>query len=148
MGASSTKSVQWSRTLDPHMSLTESSEHSAVCLQNELVLHGSDTVRPSVFPGYKTGCLDHSYASQPVGPYTYTTVLLFLSILFPPFCGVDVRYSTVVHVISRKFPSPLCFHFHCPLSYTMLFSSHHMPIPFQPPFLDFLCDFTQFRCPP
>ena len=35
MGASSTKSVQWSRTLDPHMSLTESSEHSAVCLQNE-----------------------------------------------------------------------------------------------------------------
>ena len=27
MGASSTKSVQWSRTLDPHMSLTESSEH-------------------------------------------------------------------------------------------------------------------------
>ena len=30
MGASSTKSVQWSRTLDPHMSLTESSEHSAV----------------------------------------------------------------------------------------------------------------------
>ena len=35
MGASSTKSVQWSRTLDPHLSLTESSEHSAVCLQNE-----------------------------------------------------------------------------------------------------------------
>ena len=26
-------------------------------------------------------------------------------------------------------------------------SDHHMPIPLQPPFLDFLCDFPHFCCP-
>ena len=44
-------------------------------------------------------------------------------------------------------PSPLYFHFHRHPSYVVLLSSHHMPIPLQPSFLDFLCDFPQYRCP-
>ena len=75
---------------------------------------------------------------------------------------------TVVHFISRQsllfvssftlsLPSslrsssllspPYC-HFDRPPSYVVFLSSHHMPIPLQPPFLDFLCDFPHFSsCP-
>ena len=75
--------------------------------------------------------------------------------------------STVVHFISRQSllfdiilyivqpyslrhsspPSPLYFNFHRPPSYVVFLSYHHMPIPLQPTFLDFLCDFPHFRCP-
>ena len=73
--------------------------------------------------------------------------------------------STVVHIISRQsllfyfvqpsslsssslsIPSPLYFHYHRPPSYAVFLSSHHMPIPLQPCFLYFLCDFPHFRCP-
>ena len=48
---------------------------------------------------------------------------------------------------SSPLPSPLVFHYHRPPSYIVLLSSHHMPIPFQPPFLDFLCKFPHFCCP-
>ena len=78
--------------------------------------------------------------------------------------------STVVHIISRQSlifdvilyfvqpsslrysslpsPFPLYFHFHRPSSYVVLLSSQHMPIPPQPPFLDVICGFPHFRCPP
>ena len=96
---------------------------------------------------------------------------LLLLHLFLLLCGVDVWYtppcSTVIHFVSRQsllfdvilhivqpsslrsssLPSPLYFHFHHPPSDAVLLSSHHMPIPPQPPFLDFLCDFPHFRCP-
>ena len=52
----------------------------------------------------------------------------------------SLRYSSL--------PSPLYFHFHRPPSYAVFLSCHHMPIQLQPPFLDFLCDFPHFRCPP
>ena len=39
------------------------------------------------------------------------------------------------------------FHYHRPPSDAVFLSSHHMPIPLQPSFLDFLCDFPHFRCP-
>ena len=45
-------------------------------------------------------------------------------------------------------PSPLYFHFQRSPFYVVFLSSHHIPIPHQPPFLDFLCDFPHFRCPP
>ena len=92
--------------------------------------------------------------------------------LIPTLCGVDVRWHTppcsmVVHIISRQsllfdvilyfvqpsslrsssLPSPLYFHYHRPPSYVVLLSSHHMPIPLQPSFLYFLCDFPNFSCP-
>ena len=44
-------------------------------------------------------------------------------------------------------PSTLYFDFHRPPSYVVLLSSRHMPIPLQPPFLDFISDSTLFRCP-
>ena len=34
-----------------------------------------------------------------------------------------------------------------PPSYMVFLSSHHMPIPLQPSFLYFVCDFRHFRCP-
>ena len=43
---------------------------------------------------------------------------------------------------------PRSFYFHRPPSYVVLLSSRHMPIPLQPSFLDVLCDFSHFRCPP
>ena len=69
--------------------------------------------------------------------------------------------STVVHFLRRQSilsdigshsvqPSSLrpsmYFHFHRSPPYVVLLSSHHMPIPLQPPFLD--CYFPHFRCPP
>ena len=45
---------------------------------------------------------------------------------------------------SSSLHSPLYFHFHCFPSYVVFLSSHHMPIPLQPPFLDFLCDSPTF----
>ena len=45
------------------------------------------------------------------------------------------------------FFSPLYLHYHHPPSYVVFLSSHHMPIPLQPPFLYNLCDFPHFRCP-
>ena len=94
---------------------------------------------------------------------------IFLFILFPLLCGVDVRWhsppsSTVVHITGRQsllfdvilyfvqpsslrpssIPCSLYFHFHRPPSYAVLLSSHHMPIPLQPLFLDFRCDFPHF----
>ena len=44
-------------------------------------------------------------------------------------------------------PSPLYFHFRRHPSYVVFLSSHHMPIPLQPPFLYFLCDFPTFVVP-
>ena len=38
------------------------------------------------------------------------------------------------------------FHYHRPPSYVVFLSSHHMPIPLQPSFLYFMCDFPHFRC--
>ena len=40
----------------------------------------------------------------------------------------------IYHVVS-----PLYFHFHRPPFNIVLLSSRHMPIPLQPPFMDFLC---------
>ena len=90
----------------------------------------------------------------------------FLFILFPLSCGVDVRWHTspcgmVIVFISRQsllfdiilyfvqpsslrsssLPSPLYFNFHRPPSNAVFLHSHHMPIPLQPPFLDFLAMF-------
>ena len=89
---------------------------------------------------------------------------LFLH-LTPTFvCEFDVRRHppsciTVVHFFPQQFLlfydivphsvqscslrpisllSPMYFHFHRPPSYVVLLSSHHMLIPIQPPFLDFL----------
>ena len=51
-------------------------------------------------------------------------------------------------------PSPLYFHSHCPPSYVVFFSSHHMLIPLHShSFQDFLCDFSKLiyiyysKCP-
>ena len=46
-----------------------------------------------------------------------------------------------------SFPSLLYFHYHCPPSYVVFLFSHHMPVPLQPSFLYFICDFPHFRCP-
>ena len=43
--------------------------------------------------------------------------------------------------------SSLVLHFHRPPSYIVLLSSHHMPIPRQPSFLDIRWDFPHFSCP-
>ena len=102
-------------------------------------------------------------------PYSYLSFffIFFSFILFQFVCGVDVRChtppcSTVVHFISRQslifdiilyfvlcLPLflPLYLHFHRPPSYVVFLSSHHMPIPHQPSFMDFLCDSPHFRCP-
>ena len=91
--------------------------------------------------------------------------------LFPTFMwGRCWRYtppcSTVIHIISRQsllfdiiphsvqpsslrsssLPSPLYSHYHCPNSYVVFLSSHHMPVPLQPSFLDSICDFPHFHC--
>ena len=44
-------------------------------------------------------------------------------------------------------PSPLYFNFHRPPSHVLFLSSHHMPIPLQPYFLNFLSDFPTFVVP-
>ena len=49
---------------------------------------------------------------------------------------------------SSSLPSPLYFHIHRPPSYVVVLSSHHMLIPLQPPFPDFLWDLPHFCCPP
>ena len=95
---------------------------------------------------------------------------LFVFILFPLLCGVnDIRLHVARSYTSSpdnpfslispslcqlsslrpsSLPSPLYFNFHRPPSYLMLLSSQHMPILLQPPFLNFLCDFPNFRCLP
>ena len=99
-------------------------------------------------------------------------ILFFSFILFPLLCGVDVRwhtppFGTIVHIISWQSslfdiilyfiqpyylrpssrPSPLYFHYHRHPSYVVFISSHHLPIPLQPLFLYFRCDFFHLRCP-
>ena len=91
------------------------------------------------------------------------SVFFFFFILFPLSGGVDVRLHTppcctVVHIISQQsllfdvilyfvqpsslrsssLPSPLYFHYHCPPSYVVFFSSHHMPIPYTSTFFPVL----------
>ena len=51
----------------------------------------------------------------------------------------SLRYSSL--------PSPLYLHFHRPPSYVVFLSSHHIPIPLQPSFMDFLCDSPTFVVP-
>ena len=83
-------------------------------------------------------------------------------ILFPLLCGSYTSSADSLFLISSvtnsvqpsslrssSLPSLLYFHSHHPPSYVVLLSSHHMPIPLHPHFLDFLCcDFPHFRCPP
>ena len=52
--------------------------------------------------------------------------------------------STLTHSTP---PPPVYFHSHRPPSYVVLLYSHHITIPLQPSFLDFLCDFPHFLCP-
>ena len=67
--------------------------------------------------------------------------LLFYVILLLLYC---VQPSSLR---SSSLPSPLYFHYHRPPSYIVFLSSHHMPIPLQPSFLYYLCDFPHFHCP-
>ena len=96
------------------------------------------------------------------------TVFFFIS--FPLLFVFDVRCDIRLHVarsytssadspfslissftlsnqLLLALPSPVYFHFHRPPSHVVFLSCHHMPIPLQPLFLDFLCDFHHFRCP-
>ena len=98
-----------------------------------------------------------------------TFFFFFLSFIsFPLLCGsITMIYASMQHgrilhqptvdiilyfvqpysLRSSSLPSRLYLHFHRPPSYAVFLSSHHMPIPLQHSFLDFLCDFHNFRCP-
>ena len=61
-----------------------------------------------------------SYTSSPDSPFS------------------KISSFTVSNYLLSSLPSPLYIHFHRPPSYVVLLSLHHLPIPHQPPFLDFL----------
>ena len=83
--------------------------------------------------------------------YYWCFFFLFLFILFPLLCRIihflprqSILFYIIPHSVqssslrSSSLPSPLYFHFHHPPSYAVILSSHHMHIPSQPPFVDFL----------
>ena len=64
-----------------------------------------------------------------------------------PFSLISLYFVQPSSLRSSSLSSPLHLHFHRPPSYVLFLSSHHIPIPLQASFLDFLFDFAHFRCP-
>ena len=98
------------------------------------------TSSTSSFPTFMWGRCMLTFASvcSTVVQYISRQSLLFDIILH------FVKSSSLRH---SSLSSPLYCHFHRSPSYAVLLSSNHMPIPPQPPFLDFLCHFPHFRYP-
>ena len=108
-----------------------------VRLNNKLY---KSAIRPSSSPPFHSHFYVRSMYSD------IRTVVHFIS-QQPILFDITLYFVQSSSLMSSSLHSPLYFHLHCISSYVMFLSSHHKPIPLQPPFLDFLCDFPHFRFP-
>ena len=105
-------------------------------------------------------CSDYFSSIYPDQMIFYLTILPSSSSFSYSHFSVGSMYDDICLHLARSYTSSSDFvqpsslrssfvpcHFHRPPSYVVLLSSHHMPIPLQPPFLDILCNFPHFRCP-
>ena len=81
--------------------------------------------------------------------YSHFYVGLMYNDMYTPPCNMAVHFISLYFVHPSSFSSVPSFPSPSSPSFlrTVFLSPKHMPIPLQPSFLNFLCDFPHFRCP-
>ena len=80
----------------------------------------------------------HFYEGSMYGDMRLRVARSYTSSADSPFSLMSFFYVQPSSLRFSSLPSPLYFHYHRPLSYSVFLSSHPTPIPLHPPFLDFL----------